>query len=79
MIKIKSLLMTTEIDLIGEKQPFLTDTSWWYNAGKNMKRDSASAFVHMRRDIPFPCTQLYAFWMTSQSPTPHPPVAYVLN
>ena len=34
------------------------------NTAKNMKRDSVCAFVHMRRDNPSHCTQLYAFWMT---------------
>ena len=33
-----------------------------------MKRDNASAYVHMRRDTPSLYLQLYAFWMTPQSP-----------
>ena len=32
-----------------------------------MKRDSVSAYIHMRRDTFSPCTQLYAFWMTHPS------------
>ena len=28
-----------------------------------MKRDSVSAYVYIKRDTPFPCTQLYAFWI----------------
>ena len=28
-----------------------------------MKRDSVSAYVHIRRDTPSPCTQLYALWI----------------
>ena len=35
-----------------------------------MKRDSVSAYVKMRRDTPFPYTQLYAFWMIPPNP-PH--------
>ena len=34
-----------------------------------MKRDSMSAYVHMRRYTPYPFTELYAFWMNS--PIPH--------
>ena len=52
------------------------------NAAKNMKRNSVSAYVHMRRDTPSPCTHLHAFWITNRPlppPPVHPPVAYVLN
>ena len=34
------------------------------NAAKNIKRDSASTHVHMRRDMPSSCAQMYAFWMS---------------
>ena len=41
-----------------------------------MKRDHVSAYIHMKRDGPSPCTQLYSFWMW----LPYsPPVAHVLN
>ena len=33
-----------------------------------MKRESVLAYVHMRRDNPSPYMQIYAFWMTRQSP-----------
>ena len=33
-----------------------------------MERDTADAHVHMRRDNLFPCSQLYAFWMTPYFP-----------
>ena len=33
-----------------------------------MKRDSVNAYVHMRRDTSFPCTQLHGFWMTPSIP-----------
>ena len=34
------------------------------NAAKNVERDSASTHVHMRRDMPSSCAQMYAFWMS---------------
>ena len=42
------------------------------NAAKNMKRNSVSAYVHMRRDTPSPCTHLYAFWITNRPLPPLP-------
>ena len=33
-----------------------------------MNRDSVSTYVHMRRVTQCPYTQLYTFWMTTQSP-----------
>ena len=39
---------------------------------KNMKRDSVSAHVHMRRDTHSPYVLLYAFWMI-------PPFLYELR
>ena len=35
---------------------------------QNIETDSVSAYVHMRCDTPSPYMQLYAFWMTPQSP-----------
>ena len=48
------------------------------SAAKNMKRDSISAYIHMRRDTPSPYTQLNAFWMTPPPP-PRPPVQHQLH
>ena len=45
-----------------------------------MKRDkvckSESVYVHMRRDISSPCTQLYAFWIT---PIPYQLRTYLID
>ena len=41
-----------------------------------MKRESVSAYVHMRRDIPLP---LYAPVHILNEPNSIPPVTYVLN
>ena len=84
--------MAAEIYLVGEKQPFLMSTSFLIkdkvkflqikrdisdkNTAKNMKRDSVSAYVHMRRDTSSSYTQLYTFWMKPPIP---PPFAYALN
>ena len=69
--------MTTEIDLVREKLPFVTNT-YFLNKGnvkfvqikqdtirqkccQNMKRDSVSAYVHIKRDTLSPCTQLCTY------------------
>ena len=46
---------------------------------KSMKRDSVSVNVHIRRDTPSPCTQLYSFWMTPPPPPPPIPLTYLIN
>ena len=33
-----------------------------------MKRDSVSAYVHIKYETPSSCTQLYAFWVTAHHP-----------
>ena len=48
------------------------------NAAKNIKRDSASTHVRMRRDMPSSCAQMYAFWM-SPPPPPQPPLPFTTS
>ena len=45
-----------------------------------MKRESVSAYVHMRRATTSPCKQLYTFWMTLPlSPTSFQLRKYVID
>ena len=42
------------------------------------KKDSVSAYIHMRRETLCPCTQLHAFWMTPP-PIPHQLRTYLID
>ena len=69
--------MTIKTDLVREQQPFLKNTSFlnkgkvkFLQIKRDTKRqkcfqkngiDSVSAYIHMRRDTPSPCTQPYTF------------------